>query len=316
MGTGEFELITDYFTWAQSYPQIEQAIGDDAALLAPIEAGHSLAVATDTLVSGVHFPDSANPYDIATRALAVNISDLAAMGARPYAFTLALTIPSAEKKWLQSFSSGLRNAAESYAIPLVGGDTSKGPLCISLHLLGWVERGNTLLRSSAKVGDGVYVDGSLGDGAAALTLLKAGCLARESYLFKRFYSPAVHMQLAMRLARVAHAAIDVSDGLLADLGHIAKASAVAIDIHSACLPVSKAAAALAKNEKELLSWMLAGGDDYRLCFTMLDEHAEQLRSQGFDITRIGQVCSGRGVQCIDSQGQSIELTDVGYKHFS
>lgn len=315
MATGEFELISDYFTWAQTYPQIECGVGDDGALLSPIASGQSLVVATDTLVAGVHFPDAANPYDIATRTLAVNISDLAAMGASPYAYTLALTIPSADPRWLQAFSSGLHEASQHYSIPLVGGDTTKGPLCISINMLGLVDRNNTLLRSAAKVGDGVYIDGSVGDGAAALALLNEGRLEPESYLFKRFYAPTVHMQLAATLAPVANAAIDISDGLLADLDHIAKASDVAIRLELSSLPVSEAATALAKNVVELNTWMLCGGDDYRLCFTMADEYAESVRRQGFLISRIGQVHAGSGVQCLNEQGDNVALADSGFNHF-
>ncbi len=315
MATGEFELIADYFNWVQSHPQIECSVGDDAAVLSALPVGHSLAVAADTLVADVHFPASAPAYDIATRAMAVNMSDLAAMGAKPYAYTLALTLPNADEQWLKAFSNGLRNSSELYGIPLVGGDTTKGPLCISLQLLGLVQTKRPLLRSAARVGEGVYIDGSLGDGAAALALSKTGCLVRGSYLHGRFYAPGIQLQLAQNLLSYASAAIDVSDGLLADLNHIAKASDVALDIEYSQLPVSEECLKLAKNDDELSSWVLSGGDDYRLAFTMPDEHAVTLKKQGYDVTRVGEVSSGSGVQCRDEQGRPIHPAVDGFTHF-
>ena len=213
-------------------------IGDDAALL-NMPADQQLVVATDTLVESVHFPPQASAEHIATRALCVNLSDMAAMGARPRWFTLALTLPAtmASTQWLESFSRGLATVAEQYDIALVGGDTTAGPLTISLTLLAEVPVAQSLRRDGAKPGDTLYVTGTLGDGAAALEIINRGDLAHSERLLTRFYQPQPQIEAGIRLRNVASACIDISDGLIADLGHICKASGVRSDIQTKLLPI-------------------------------------------------------------------------------
>ena len=287
-------------------PGIDLGVGDDCALL-QIPPGERLATSVDTLVSTVHFPADAFPEDIGYRAVAVSASDLAAMGARPLAMTLALTLPEADEFWLHSFSEGLAAAVGAFGLPLIGGDTTRGGLTITVQVLGTVPLSGGLLRSGACVGDGVYVSGTLGDAAGALEFLADGWhpgAEHGEYLLQRFYRPRARLELGQSLLGSATACIDISDGLLADAGHIAAASGVGIDIDAERLPLSAALAAHGDREQALL-WALTGGDDYELCFTLPAGH-----SVPAGCTLIGQVRDGQGVDCgmtVDSAG--------GYRHF-
>ena len=318
----EFELITRYFSdvGPSSANNISLSIGDDCALLSLAE-GQRLALSLDTLVAGRHFPIDAKPYDIARRAVAVAVSDLAAMGASPVAFTLALTLPEANEEWLQAFSCGLRESAEFYQMPLIGGDTSRGELTISIQVHGTLPLQSALLRSGAQPGDGVFVSGYLGDSAIALELLRGNLSTnaeQEKYLRSRFYCPQARIVLGQDLLPLATAAIDISDGLLADLGHICCASEVAAKINIESIPLSAGLSGLVDGDK-MLSYALTGGDDYELCFTVPKERQQHLdalaKKLSLTITRIGEIVSGEGVECLDTQGTVVDFASTGYQHF-
>lgn len=322
----EFELINKYFT-----PQTKLAgtgvlvgVGDDCSLL-KIRTDKRLAVSVDTLVSGVHFPVDASPGDIAQRALRVCLSDLAAMGAEARWFTLALTLPDTNETWLSAFSQALVDAAKEFNCVLVGGDTTKGPLTISIQVMGEVDEQLALLRSGASPGDSIYVTGSLGDAAAALALMN-GSLQGENirtneedgqYLLQRFYRPQPCFHEAKKIQGLASAAIDISDGLLADLGHICEQSHVGAEVDLQQLPYSSVLEKIA-NEAQRESWALVGGDDYELCFTVPAEKAQQIdemtMSGTLNATAIGRIVEGSGVQCY-KQGSLIKTENSGYLHF-
>ncbi len=306
MAATEFELIYRYFAAYGRGEAVTLGVGDDCALL-DIPPGEQLATSVDTLVEGVHFPEGAFPEDIAYRAVATAASDLAAMGARPLGMTLALTLPEADDLWLHSFSQGLAAVVADCALPLVGGDTTRGPLTISVQVMGAVPAGEALLRTGARPGDRLCVSGTLGDAAAALLLLEGqwdGEAQYADYLEQRFYRPRPRLALGQALRGLATAAIDLSDGLLADAGHIAAASGVKLRIDPALLPLSPALKAYHDSEQSL-RWALTGGDDYELCFTLpadgaLPDHC----------TVIGAVEAGEGVDC---GGFALEMP--GYQHF-
>lgn len=306
MPSSEFSLIARYFSSLGRGPDVDLSVGDDCAILR-LQRNERLATSVDTLVSGVHFPEDAFPEDLGFRAVAVAVSDLAAMGARPIGMTLALTLPEAEDFWLNAFSNGLAAAAKAFNIPLVGGDTTRGPLTLTVQVLGALPFDQGLLRSGAVVGDQVCVSGPLGDAAGALAFMEGSWKPAPEYadyLWERFYRPLVKIELGRSLLGLAHAAIDISDGLLADVGHIADASGVGISIDPALVPRSEALRSHSSSDQSLL-WALTGGDDYELCFTL---PTEQATPEG--CTRIGEVIAGQGVNC----GIDID-TPTGYRHF-
>ena len=318
----EFELIQHFFTrsaCAQGGENISLGIGDDCALL-QIPAGQSCAVSTDTLVSGIHFPDNAPAFLLGQRALAVAVSDLAAMGATPIGFTLAITLPQIDADWLQAFSAGLSVMALSCGIALVGGDTTRGPLTIGVTVMGAVPPQQALLRSGAQVGDLLCVSGPLGAAAAAVPLVlgqvdehsMTGDTAEQ--LLAAYWSPQPQLKLGQYLLGQASAALDISDGLLADCGHIAKASHVCLQIQQAQVPVAEAALQLL-GESAALQCALSGGDDYQLAFTIAASAVAQLQQHFPSAQVIGQVISGTGVQVVDNNGQPIQQPHRGYQHF-
>lgn len=316
---GEFELIRRYFAaapCAQAAEGVALGIGDDCALL-QLPPGRQLALSTDTLVDGVHFPHSCDPFLLGQRALAVSVSDLAAMGADPLAFTLALTLPTAEPAWLEGFARGLSQMAGQCSIALVGGDTTRGPLSLTLTVFGRVPTGQALTRSGARAGDLLCVGGSLGDGAGALPLvLGAQNVPGESadYLLQRYWAPQPQLALGQWLRGRATAALDISDGLLADCGHIAAASGVELLIERDRVPLSPALRDLAG--ERALDCALAGGDDYRLAFTLPGELLPALRAQWPEAVVIGRVVAGQGVQLLDGEGRRLEPPRAGYQHFA
>ena len=316
---GEFELIRQFFAaapCAQGGDGVVQGIGDDCALLA-VPAGEHLAVSTDTLVEGVHFPHACDPFLLGQRARAVSASDLAAMGATPLGFTLALTLPEAQEAWLAAFAAGLQRMAASCALSLVGGDTTRGPLSLTLTVFGRVPAGQALTRSGAQVGDLLCVGGELGDAAGALPLVLGEAQAQTDVaeaLLARYWSPQPQLALGQALRGRATAALDISDGLLADCGHIAKASGVALQIEQVRLPLSAALLAVA-GEAAAVQCALRGGDDYRLAFTVPPAHWPQLQAQWLQLRCIGRVCAGSGVQLLDEHGHIIQSPSGGYQHF-
>jgi thiamine-monophosphate kinase len=315
---GEFELIRHYFaaaSCAQAGEGVALGIGDDCALL-QLPAGEQLAISTDTLVAGVHFPESADPFLLGQRALGVSVSDLAAMGAAPVGFTLALTLPSAEPGWLQAFARGLDQMAQHCAIRLIGGDTTRGPLSLTLTVFGRVPVGMALTRKGAQVGDLLCVGGELGDAAGALPLVLGQQQAEPAVaeaLLARYWSPIPQLDLGLALRGKATAALDISDGLLADCGHIAAASGVALVIEQAQVPLSAVLQAFLG--PAALQCALCGGDDYRLAFTLPAQYLADVQQAGWPVRVIGRVVAGQGVTLLDSQGQPVQPPRSGYQHF-
>jgi len=312
---GEFELIDRFFDRPRSDPGIEIGIGDDAAV---VRADGPLAVAADTLVGGVHFPPELEPRAIGHRALAVNLSDLAAMGARPRWATLALTLPCAETQWLEAFADGFFALADRYEVALIGGDTTRGPLTVTVQVIGMLESRPPLLRSGGLADDGIWVTGTLGDAAAGLAALAAEAKGPAAeWLGHRFAYPDPRVAIGLALTAVAHAAIDVSDGLVADLGHVCDASGLGAEIDVARLPLSPALIERAGTERAR-EYALTGGDDYELCFTAAADAADTLEQLaaacGTPVTRIGRLVRERGVHPI-LDGRPVPLAAAGFRHF-
>lgn len=315
----EFDLIERYFMKDLGGYGVSLGVGDDCALLQPPVA-KSLAVSMDTLVGGNHFPKNADPELIAERCVRVNVSDLAAMGAEPLWYSLGLTIPSADKHWLEGFSRGLFQAANLYNCVLIGGDTTRGPLSITLQMFGAVPLESALTRGGAKPGDAVYVTGYVGDGAAAVAVIKQELQvgkAAFNYFMSHYYRPTPRIAEGQLLRGLASAAVDVSDGLMADLGHICKASGVGAAIDLERIPVSEALKKLATQE-QMVKWALSGGDDYQLCFTVPEEKAEQLgryiEQEKIAATQIGEIIRGNDVTCLN-QGKIVKVEKTGFQHF-
>lgn len=316
---GEFELIRRFFAsaaCAAGGEGIALGIGDDCALL-QLPAGEQLAISTDTLVAGVHFPHAADPFLLGQRALAVSVSDLAAMGAAPVAFTLALTLSEARPDWLEGFARGLCTMAQGCGIGLVGGDTTRGPLSLTFTVFGRVPAGQALTRAGARAGDLLCVGGSLGDGAGALPLVlgeRRDSGAEADYLLQRYWAPQPQLALGQALRGRATAALDISDGLLADCGHIAAASGVALWIETARLPLSAALAGLHSRDFAL-NCALSGGDDYRLAFTLPASELAAVQAAWPEVAVIGRVEAGQGVHLLDAAGQAVQPSALGYQHF-
>ncbi|MEA3298788.1 MAG: thiamine-phosphate kinase [Pseudomonadota bacterium] len=312
MALHEFDLIRRFFTGiGGAGPDIALGVGDDCALLDP-PPGCQLAISTDTLVEGVHFPVACDPEALAGRALRVNLSDLAAMGAEPLGFQLALTLPSADEVWLAAFSRGLARDAGLFGCPLMGGDTTRGPLATTVTVIGTLPAGAALRRGGAGAGDLLYVTGTLGDARGALDV------PGEAHLAARYWRPEPRLAAGRLLRQFASAALDVSDGLAQDAGHIAAASGLGCRIEADRLPLS--AALVDACGRALASrHALTGGDDYELCFSVPPGKAEAmeaaLAAAGEPVTRIGAMVQGAGVICVDGEGEPITLERSGYAHF-
>lgn len=317
MPLGEFSLIHDYFSRCGTQrPDVFLGVGDDGALLL-VPPGQALVATLDTLVSGVHFLPNVNPEALGHKALAVNLSDLAAMGAEPAWATLGLTLPAADPDWLTAFSRGLCGLAERFGVQLVGGDTTRGPLCLSLQLQGFVPAGAALRRSGARPGDRVFVTGTLGDAGLALGALMRGEVPLPES-GARLERPEPRVTVGIGLRGIASAAIDLSDGLAADLAHVLAASGVAAEIRLADLPLSPAVAAAvaASGDWDLV---VGSGDDYELCFTVPPERLAALTDLapdwGLGIAQIGRVVAGQGLRLIAPDGRPWQPKRPGYEHF-
>lgn len=305
----EFALIRRFFRRDVTRSDVVLGVGDDAALL-QTPAGTELAISTDTMVEGVHFPAGAPAHAIGWRALATNLSDLAAMGATPAWATLALTLPQADEAWLQEFARGFFELADRFGVALVGGDVTQGALTVTVTIHGHVPAGAALRRSGAKPGDRVFVTGKLGGAAAGLAAYPND--GRGRYLYPQ---PRVAEGVALR--GFASAAIDISDGLVADLGHIAEASGVGAQM--ALEKVPQAPELLRFNPDKAFAMALAGGDDYELCFTIepkkLDDLRARWRPEWTPLSDIGMIDSGEGVRCVKSDGSMWVPAAGGYRHF-
>jgi len=314
----EFELIARYFTRAPRHAVL--GVGDDAALVA-VSPGHELAASTDMLVEGVHFFADASPMALGHKALAVNLSDLAAMGATPRWAMLALCLPGAEEAWVKDFAAGFFELAGRHDVDLIGGDTTRGPRNICVQVMGEVEQGKALRRGGAKPGDDVWVSGHLGDAAAAVAHRKGDLLLRDPALRhcqERLDRPLPRVELGRRLIGLASSAIDVSDGLLADLGHICERSGTGAEIDFAVIPCS-AELMPVRHHVPVTRAILAGGDDYELCFTAepgqraaIGLLAGKLR---LPLSLIGKITAGGAVVVRDEKGQPMTLQEKGFDHF-
>jgi thiamine-monophosphate kinase len=312
----EFDLIARIRARAGVREDVLLGIGDDAAILR-VPAGHDLVVSTDTLNVGVHFPHDTAAFDIGWKSLAVNLSDLAAMGAEPAWCTLNLTLPEADAAWLDGFLEGFLELAASHRVALIGGDTTRGPLSITVTVDGFLPQGVALRRDAAQVHDEIWVSGTLGDAGAALHQWREGP-AIDPVLRNRLDRPTPRIALGIALRGIAHACIDVSDGLLADLGHILKASGLGAEIEPASLPTSPELAhafdAVARTR-----FQLGGGDDYELCFTAPPVRAGDViaaaRRVGIAVMRIGRMEAKRGLRLRDRDGSLIDAPVSGYRHF-
>lgn len=302
---------------AQARDDVGLGIGDDAALL-EVASGQQLVACTDTLVAGVHFLHGTAPTDLGWKSLAVNLSDLAAMGATPAWALLALTLPHADADFVNGFTKGFATLAREHRVALVGGDTTAGPLSITVTALGTLPTGSALTRGGAQIGDVVCVTGSLGDAAAALRLLQSRANVPD-HLLAALHRPQPRIAAGQILRGVATACIDVSDGLAADLGHICTASGVGAEIDASLLPVSNALAQ-AFDDDTCRALALSGGDDYELCFTVpvpsVDAVLAQLAGAGCVAQRIGRIVAGGRVRVLDRTGNPIDLPRQGWEHFT
>ena len=312
----EFDLIAHIRKRAVARSDVLLGIGDDCALLLP-PIGKQLAVTMDTLNAGVHFPPETAPFDIGWKALAVNLSDLAAMGAQPAWCTLSLSLPASDEAFVAGFLDGFFALAKLHDMDLVGGDTTQGPLSISITAHGIVEPGHGLRRDGARVGDDVWVSGSLGDAAGALEHWRNGSPALPE-LRQRLDRPTPRVGLGLGLRGIASACIDISDGLLADLGHLCRASAVAATIGLDALPTSPALHA-AFPEAARQAMQATGGDDYELCFTAPPQAQAALLAlaqvNAVQVTRIGSICAGDGVRAMTTDGGDWQPPHRGFEHF-
>lgn len=319
----EFDLIARHFAkhGADRSAGVMLGVGDDCALLSPAP-GSVLAVSTDTLVAGVHFFADVDPARLGHKSLAVNLSDLAAMGAAPRWFTLALTLPAIDHVWLAAFARGLFDLANTANIRLVGGDTTRGPLSMTLTVLGEAPSDQALRRDGAKEDDDIWVSGTLGDAALGLAIRQDRYVALDAdrhLAIDRLELPTPRNNLGLALRGLATAAIDISDGLLADLGHLCERSALGANIRLAQVPMSDSMRGL-EDESIRRGFILSGGDDYELCFTAphtahanIRELQEQL---GLPLTCIGTMRSGQGVTVLDESGLPVSLAVGGFDHFS
>ncbi|KLD71202.1 thiamine-phosphate kinase [Xanthomonas pisi] len=320
----EFDLIARLRARIAARADVPLGIGDDAALLQP-PAGEQLAITADTLNAGVHFPHETLPEDLGWKTLAVNLSDLAAMGAQPRWCTLSLSLPHDDLAWVDAFADGFFALADAHGIALVGGDTTRGPLSCAVTAIGSVPPGAALRRDGARVGDDVWVTGQLGEAAAALSLWQAGTLDVTHVAADRLHEawrvrllrPQPRVQAGLRLRGLAHACVDISDGLLADLGHLCERSGVGAQLALTELPQMPRSDAI--SAAQCIGWQLGGGDDYELCFTAAPQHRDTvLQAMAFaDVaaTRIGQIVAAPGVVVHAADGHPWQPSQRGYQHF-
>lgn len=314
----EFGLIRRFFT--RPARQALLGVGDDCALLAPRD-GHAMAISTDMLVSGRHFFPDVDPKHLGHKALAVNLSDLAAMGAEPRAFTLALALPEARAEWLAPLADGMLALADAHGCELIGGDTTQGPLTLNITVFGDVPPDQALRRDAAQAGDDLWVSGTLGDARLALGMFWQEWMLDPddfSAVRARMETPTPRVSLGMALRGLAHAALDVSDGLLGDLGHILQASQLGASMDVDALPRS---AVLAKQPADRqLACLLTGGDDYELCFTApataRDAIAALAEPLGLPLTRIGRLRRGSGIDLHDQHGHPVAFHGQSFDHFT
>ena len=320
MSLSEFSLIDDYIAISRTTrDDVSLGIGDDCAVL-EVPPGESLAVSMDTLVAGRHFIEGANAVSLGHKALAVNLSDLAAMGAEPAWATLSLTMPEADVCWIQDFMRGFLALADRFGVQLVGGDTTRGPLSITVQIHGFVDPRKMMRRDGAQPGDLIYVTGSLGDAGLALRLQQSGKLdiVHHQQLLQRLDCPTPRITEGMQLASIATSAIDLSDGLIGDLGHIVQQSHCGATIELQRLPCS-AAVKQAITESNEWSLPLSSGDDYELCFTIPADKQQQVQQLAAtldsSLTRMGVIEQQPGIRCVNAEDAIVDV-ESGYDHFT
>ena len=317
--TSEFSLIEQYF--ARPTPSATLGVGDDAALLR-VTPGMELAISTDMLIAGTHFYPDTDARKLGWKTLAVNVSDLAAMGAQPRWATLAIALPQAEAHWLAAFAEGFFKCAQQYGVELIGGDTTRGPLSLSVTILGEVPKDQALRRDAARPGDDIWVSGTLGGAALGLAALQHKVTLDETdraHCLRALGTPQPRVALGLALRGIAHAAIDISDGLLADLGHILERSQLGAEIRFDALPAHPALAPLLE-----APWaqdcLLAGGDDYELCFTAPAVRRDAIAAIGAQLNlplrRIGEITADAKLTLRDADGQPMTTEKTGYDHFA
>lgn len=317
--SAEFNLIKQYFTHATSHTDL--GIGDDAALIQP-SPGHQLAISTDMSVVGTHFFKDAAPFDIGWKSLAVNVSDMAAMGAMPKWATLSIALPELNEKWLAEFSRGLFACAEQFSIDLIGGDTTRGPLNIAIQIMGETPSGKALTRNGAKAGDDIWISGNLGAASLGLAhLQQTEKITDETTLntcLEALHTPQPRVGLGIALRELAHSCIDVSDGLLADLNHILKASNVGASIELAATP-TLVAFNQRLDESKIQQAILTGGDDYELCFTAGQDKSDTVlalsKTLNLPLTKIGQIDASDKLS-VNFKNKPLNIVQLGYDHFT
>ncbi|RVT88850.1 thiamine-phosphate kinase [Inhella crocodyli] len=319
MALGEFELIRRFFDRPTAHAGVVHGVGDDCAVLAP-SPGHQWLVSTDMLVEGRHFLSTVDPEALGHKALAVNLSDLAACGATPRAVFLALALPRADAAWLEAFARGLFQLADAHGVALAGGDTTAGPLNLCITAMGEAPAGQALLRSGAQPGDTLWVSGTLGDARLALEAFR-GTVALTGEAFAatrlRMERPTPRVALGQALRGLATSAVDVSDGLLGDLAHVLAASDVGAELQADALPRGAHLAAQPLDLQRLCT--LTGGDDYELVFTAPADGDDAVRAAAArsdtPVTRIGRITAEPGLSCVDAQGQPVPAPGASFDHF-
>ena len=307
----EFSLIDTFFKQATHYNvQTRLGVGDDCALLS-VPNGHELAITTDTMVENVHFFANVDPAYLGHKLLAVNLSDLAAMGATPIAVTLALTLPRVDAHWLERFAQGFLALAQTFSVDLIGGDTTQGPLTLTVQAMGIVPQGQALKRATAQVGDGIFMTGNLGEAGLGLKIAQGAFSPAAPNALTRFHTPMPQIETGLALRGVANACIDISDGLFSDLGHILTQSGVGACLDWDALPLSaEVGTYIAQTQDSLMP--LVAGDDYELCFTV---PAHRIHSIPPNCTRIGIIEQQTGLR-LKKSGHLHTLSAKGYEHFS
>jgi len=324
MTQSEFSLIDKYFKGRGIVrDDVSLTIGDDAAVI-NVPTGFQLITAVDTLVEGIHFPLDSIAFDIGFKALAVNLSDIAAMGAEPAWATLSLTMPQADEMWLQQFSDGFFELAREFNVQLIGGDTTQGPLSVTVQLMGLVPQGEALKRSGAKAGDRIFVSGNVGDAALGLHIHQRKFSPpnptekQKQTLLTKLHRPLPRVELGIALRNVASSVIDISDGLVADMSHILDASQIGAVIHLERLPVSESMRA-SVDSVDQFAYTLGGGDDYELCFTVPESKMAAIskiqQQLTIIVTEIGVIEETRGLRLLN-KGVEIKLPIKGFEHFS
>lgn len=320
MAVSEFDLIKKYFTAETQRSDVIQGVGDDAALV-KIPAQHSLAMTMDTMVANIHFDEHISAFDLGYKLIAVNFSDLAAMGAMPLWVLLAITLPEVNEAWLKDFSRGLFSLLDPFHCQLIGGDVTRGPLTLTVQANGLLPQQVALKRCGAAVGDLIYVSGSLGDAAIGLALLQKKLSithAAADYFINKLHRPTPRIALGQALLGKATAAIDISDGLTSDLTHLLTASGVGAILQAAQLPISSQARALV-DKQQAIDFVLHGGDDYELCFTIppaARSYIESVNSElGITCYEIGEIVATPGINLIAEEKPAQLLLPGGYQHF-